>query len=79
MSCEYRLTRTRHLHHAGHDCVPPEKLAVPIASLRDAVVQEVHTALVSGWHGTESLRRFLATPHGLELRRVTFGDLVQRI
>ena len=52
-----------------------------IDSLRtvpDAVVQEVHTAIVSGWHGTESLRRFIGLWHGLELHRGTFYDLVQR-
>jgi MULE transposase domain len=78
---EYGFTSTRHLQHTGHECVAPNKLAVMIDSLRvvpEAVQQDVLTAVLSGLHGVEPLRRFLATKHKLELNRVTFTDLVQR-
>jgi hypothetical protein len=78
---EYGFTSTRHLQHAGHECIASTTLAVTIDSLRvvpDVVQEDVRLAIISGMHGVEPLRRMLATKYTLELSRTTFKDLVQR-
>jgi hypothetical protein len=76
---EYVFTSTRNLLHVGHDCVGLTQLTTTIDSLRvvpDVIRDDVRTAVMSGWHGTESLRRFLSTKHQLDIHRTTFANLV---
>ena len=78
---DYVFTTARQLNHTGHECVAAYKLEVTIDSFRvvpDEVLEDVRIAVRSGWHGVESLRRFVADRRNLELNRSTFSALVQR-
>lgn len=77
---EYALT-SRSLEHTGHECVPAQQLATTIDSLRcvpEQVERSVRNAIKTGNRGVESLRRFIAEEHQVDLDRKMFRNLVQR-